>query len=688
MRFPLFFAAALFLTLPSREQNLPAPQHVRMPEGKFPIEKLRVYRDSTCDQQVRFALGEFVAALKTRYGIKIAKTSSAQTASLRYRVLHKGLALPGYGKENAENGEDAEDRREAYSIKITAEGVDIEAYAATGLYYALQTIRQMIRTQGRQTWLPFTEIADAPAIKYRGVMMDFAHGGLPRVDEIKRQLDFLATWKANQYYFYNEVSIRLNGSAGLNDHQSYSQDEIREIAAYARQRHIDLVPFVAFYGHLHDLLKKETYASLAIGNYGHELDPRKPAVTALLTDWIRQYAGLFNSPFIHVGFDETWETNRIARETDSTIDPQSLWLQQLRLVHDQLKQYGKTVLAWTDMSSYYPNILSASPPDVIPVVWEYAPDSAALYHYLDPVLKTGKRFFIQPGVSGWGHIYPATAYTYDNLDLCLREGLKHHTLGYITSVWTDAVEPSVRPSWSFMAYGCVCAWQGLPPDRKLFEQQLYEVLFDTAGTNVQRACADLGEATDLLGRCFGKNTSNMPGGTIIESWSNPFSPYYLDITRTHPAELKKVRLLCEEAENLLGQATPKTGQAFLESLRVTSRLIHYEATRFLWAEIICRRWDEAMLEKKQNHFVFYDIAYLCHGLIQDLMDEAGSLKDDYGRSWLSENMPYRENTILGRFDVEYGLWQKLLLKIIDYRIQHSAEVIAPQSFTELFHPDF
>ena len=117
-------------------------------------------------------------------------------------------------------------------------------------------------------------------------------------------------------------------------------------------------------------------------------------------------------------------------------------------------------------------------------------------------------------------------------------------------------------------------------------------------------------------------------------------------------------------------------------------LMHYEASRFLWAHVICERWDLAMLKMKKNNFVFYDIAYLCHGLIQDMMDELGTLKNDYGQAWLSENMPYRMNTILGRFDVDYGLWQKLLLKVIDYRIQHTADYVAQKSFVELFNPDF
>lgn len=689
MKHFLLTVITILVGFQSKSQNdqrlIPAPQQIKYLPGKFLLSNLSVYVGKSDDEQVIFALKNFVKETEKHSGLTIRKVPSAAAATLQYKVLHKGYELPDYNPSIGDN------RRESYTIKITVNKIYIEAYAGTGLYYALQTLRQMLELNGKASGFPLAEIADAPKLQYRGVMMDFAHGGLLRTDEIKKQIDFLATWKANQYYFYNEVSIRLEGYAGLQYKQSYTQAELKDIIAYGKERHIDVIPFVAFYGHLHDLLKNETYANLAIGNYGHELDPRKPEVAALLKKWIKQYADLFPSPFIHIGFDETWETNRISTEKEPKINAEKLWIDQLTLLSGELKKYNKTVLAWTDMTNYYPELMAKIPENVIPVIWEYSPDTTALHNFMDPVLKANKKFFIQPAVSGWGHIYPAATYTYDNIDLCLEEGIKKNTLGFITSVWTDAVEPFVRPSWSFMAYGCISAWQGSSPDRKTFEQDFYRVLFDTAGAKAQQACANLATAIEALKKCLGRNTGNMPGGTIIESWSNPFQPYYMNIVRANINALKQVRIKCEEAEHLLVEALPQVSVAdkdFMESLRVTARLMHYEATRFLWANVISQRWDEAMLGNKKNSFVFYDIGYICHGLIQDVMDELGTLRDDYSAAWLSEYMPYRKNTILGRFDVEYGLWQKLLLKLIDFRIQHPEDYVAPQSFTDTFKPDF
>jgi hypothetical protein len=243
----------------------------------------------------------------------------------------------------------------------------------------------------------------------------------------------------------------------------------------------------------------------------------------------------------------------------------------------------------------------------------------------------------------------------------------------------------------FMAYGCIGAWQGVSPDKAGFAGRYSGIVYGAAAGEVVLGMNKLAETIDHLSECMGKNTGNLPGGTIIESWSNPFSAYYLGNTRVHIEDFKRARFSSEEAITslilALGKAAPGD-TAFINSLLVSARLLHYTASRFVLAKTICDRWNDAMLGQHKNDFVYYDIAYICHGFIQDLMDEGGELKTAYAGAWLSENMPYRLNTMLGRFDVEYGLWQKLLLKVLDYRIQHAREHVADRSFEELFKPDF
>lgn len=670
-------------TAQKRPVLLPEPQSIHYGQGALSLQNLAISLSPKPAADVQFALHELTKILSERSGKGIRQRPSTNTATIRYSVKTPGQELPG--PNEAVNG----NTREHYALTISQTGIDITAQTSTGLYYAVQTIRQLIQGQGPKAFLPFVTISDQPKLAYRGVMMDFAHGGLLTVDEIKKQIDFLARWKTNQYYFYNEVSIQLNGFPTLNYKASYSQAQIRSIIAYARERHMDVIPFVNFYGHLHELIRNEKYASLAIGHYGHELDPRNPAVQTLLKAWIKQYTSLFSSPFIHVGFDETWETKRLANASPTKLDPEALYIQQLTFVSNEFKQYGKTLLAWTDMNAFYPTILTKFPADVIPVIWEYSPDTTAINNYLNPVLKAKKPFFIQPAVSGWGHIYPASDYTYENINLCLKAGLQHHTLGFITSVWTDSVEPFVRASWLFMAYGCLAAWQGTVPDKSTFVERYSAVVYPAARSDMQAAFGHLATAGQYLEKCLGKNTQSLPRGTLVESWSNPFSAYYLANTADHKADFEQVRLHTEEAQaRLIGalqQAAP-SDTSFIQSLLVSARLINYSASRFLWAKAITDRWNHGMMAQPKDDYVFYDLTYPCHSLLVDAMDETGELKQAYAQAWLSENLPYRLNTMLGRFDLDFGLWRKLHLKLLDYRIQKKTEPI--QSFERMFTPDF
>lgn len=664
---------------------LPEPQSVSYGNGAMPLGNLSVYIGPNAGPDIRFAVAELGRMVFEKTGKPIKKAATPSAATFSFFVTQKGRELP-----EASNMSVADDR-ENYTISISTAKVHVNAATSTGLYYAVQTIRQLVTKANGTTALPVVQISDSPKLKYRGVMMDFAHGGLLTVEEIKRQIDFLARWKTNQYYFYNEVSIELKGHPTVAFRAGYTQKQIREIIAYGKERHMDVIPFLNLYGHLHELLRNETYADLAIGRYGHELDPRKPEVNAMLSDWIRQYSELFPSPFIHVGFDETWETKRIADDQDIRINSEQLWLQQLSFVQNELKKYGRTVLAWTDMNNYYPEIIRKIPAEVVPVIWEYKPDTVEINRYLNPVLRERKPFFIQPAVSGWGHIYPDEDYTYDNIDLCLKAGIKNNTLGFIHSVWTDPVEPFVRASWLFMAYGCIGAWQGKVPEKAGFSRQYSEVMYPDIAAEMTETFDNLAKSGDYLDKCLGRNTAGMPRGTIIESWSNPFLAYYLKNTAEHADDFRSARKHSEKAQASLIAALAHCQAAdtsMLNSLFTTARLISYSAMRFLWAKTICDRWNDAMLGKKKNDFVVYDITHLCHGLIIDTMDENGELKTDYTRSWQSEYMPYRMNTISGRFDVEFGLWQKLFLKVIDFRIENQPEHVATQRFEDLFKPDF
>ncbi len=169
---------------------LPQPQRVQYGPGHLSLDNLSIDMAEPAAPEDRFAAKELAAALKARAG---------QTRRLVLRRTGPVGALP---EKNEQPGRDS---RESYQIRITPAGGEVQARTSAGLFYAVQTVKQLV--EGRT--LPEVEIEDWPSLAYRGVMMDLSHGPLPTEDEIKRQIDFLARWKGNQYYFYSELSIEL-----------------------------------------------------------------------------------------------------------------------------------------------------------------------------------------------------------------------------------------------------------------------------------------------------------------------------------------------------------------------------------------------------------------------------------------------------------------------------------------------
>ena len=677
------FSCFLFILLLSNlllnAQNpvlLPAPQKITWGNNKFPLSEARLLLPKDMPASEQKNIMNFTGYVQKLTGISLNtvynELSDKPCIFLTSDHTAPALALPGE-KSGSQS-------RESYRISVNANKIMVTAKSDAALFYALQTLRQLIVDDDNNSYIPEVEIEDFPAFPYRGVMMDFSHGGLPTEQEIKNQIDFLSRWKMNQYYFYNEVSIEMKGYPLINYNACYSQEQIKRIIAYGKESHMDVIPFVNFYGHLHELLRVEKYSGLGIGKYGHDLDPRNPGVQILLNDWIKQYADLFPTPFIHVGFDETWETERMTIE-DPSIKPKALYLDQLNFVTKALQEYGKTVMVWTDISNNYPDIISEFPKGLIPVIWEYSDKPAPFQKWFKPVQKEKLPFFVQSAVDSWGNVYPAAEYTMNNIDLCLKACREEKAIGYITSVWTDAVQPLLRNTWLFMAYGSVGAWQKDNPDRDTFIDDYCTIMFPEASGSFSTAYKKMAESESYLAKSLGRHT-------LAEMWADPFSEYHLNHTKEHLDDYKKARLAAEDAQEALYNAL-KSGIAdssFIRTMLFNSRLLNYTATRFIWARTIVDRWNWIYSQDpgtKKDNLRPYDLNYSTHGMTVDMLDFCTELKEEYREAWLAENMTYRMGTILGRFDTEYLIWRDMYTKIRDFGNRNNINN-SKEKFEDLF----
>jgi hexosaminidase len=288
---------------------------------------------------------------------------------------------------------------EGYRLSIGADGVRIRAAKAAGAFYGVVSLLQLLETdsgfnadsKSRLDW-PCLEIEDQPRFPWRGLMLDCARYFYP-VEKVLSFIDLLAMHKFNVFHWHltedqgwrieikafpklTEVGAwrsetvfghnHLNGPGdGIRHGGFYSQQDIREIVAYAAQRHITVVPEIELPGHAQAALA--SYPNLGCStqpldvstNWGihkNVFNAGKEEVFDFLEQVLDEVLELFPSKYIHIGGDECpkdqWKTDplcqqRIRNENLADEDELQSWF--IRRIEKFLNQRGRTLIGWDEI---------------------------------------------------------------------------------------------------------------------------------------------------------------------------------------------------------------------------------------------------------------------------------------------------------------------------------------------------
>jgi hexosaminidase len=558
--------------------------------------------------------------------------------------------------------------REAYRISIGKEQASITAGSSAGLFYGVQTVRQLIEGIGGLAVLPECEVVDWPSMAYRGFMMDMSHAQLPLVEEIKRQIDFLSRWKANQYLFYSEASIELEGYPLLMANARFSREQVGEIIEYARERHIDVIPNMELYGHLHDLFRLEHYADMAVVPHGGEFSPDDPRVEPLLEDWITQIAGLFPSSFFHIGFDETWLIEKEARKIN--LPAETLYLKMLNQTTGMVEEQGKVPLIWADMLQKYPTIIPKISEEAIVVPWHYFPREETDYdRLLGPFAEAGIPMIVQSALINWNWVYPAFEISFENTDLLIRVGRKYKAVGFINSGWTDDTQTIMRMSWPDLAYGSAASWQGIPMDRENFFYDYSRIQYpEEVAELIGQALQSLTEAESMIRKAL--------GNTDPALFANPFTNKSIRNIDQHKQLLRDGRLAAEAAQIHLRKALEyRKDTITLFAMLTGARILDYLALKYIYAGEIADFWkqlDEAVDKDEMRRWMHMEVSFKYHTRTSDMLDAVIELKEMYQKSWLNEYSTFRLGVGLGKYDLEFQYWLKLQRRLDEIRSQYKA----------------
>ena len=190
---------------------------------------------------------------------------------------------------------------EAYRIAVDQQGIRIEAKTSAGIFYALQTLRQL---GGQNGQLPYCSMTDYPSFRWRGYLVDVGRN-FQSMDVLKEQVDIMARYKLNVFHFHftEDIAWRLASKnyPGLTDSSNmdrwrgkyYTIDEMQELIRYCHDRHIQLVPEIDMPGH-----------SAAFRRY-FKTDMQSDSGLAVLQELVKEFAVTYPElPYLHIGGDE------------------------------------------------------------------------------------------------------------------------------------------------------------------------------------------------------------------------------------------------------------------------------------------------------------------------------------------------------------------------------------------------
>jgi hexosaminidase len=319
---------------------VPRPAQVTPQAGRFALTG----RTAIWTDQASAAVGRQLAGyLEPATGLALAVRTAPAAPPAGAIVLRRDASLARLGPEG-------------YLLDVRPDGVTARAPAEAGLFYAVQTIRQLLPPDvfrdapagaAPAAWtLPAVRIEDAPRFRWRGAMLDAARHFMPK-EFVKKYVDLLALHKLNTFHWHltddqgwrieikkyprlTEVgSRRARTVVGRSRGDStrwvydsvphggyYTQDDVREVVAYARARHVTVVPEIEMPGHA--VAAIAAYPELGVtgrptavsGRWGvfNNIFNAEPGTVAFLQDVLAEVLTLFPGQYVHVGGDEADKT--------------------------------------------------------------------------------------------------------------------------------------------------------------------------------------------------------------------------------------------------------------------------------------------------------------------------------------------------------------------------------------------
>lgn len=467
---------------------IPKPVNLEMSTGRFLINQdTKIYAAEELSTEADFLAGMLASASGAE--IAIEDTQGDEERGIYLRLV------------------DSVESEEGYVLNVDYEKITVTARTPKGVFYGLQTLRQLMPAETETTsvselTIPAVSIKDEPRYSYRGMHLDVARHMFP-VEFIKTYIDLIAMHKMNTFHWHltedqgwrieikqypkltevgsvrKETMVEKNFDPYVGDGEEYggfyTQEEVKDIVAYAQEKHITIIPEIELPGHSLAALAAYPEFGNDTGPYEvatswgvfHQIYAPKEETFEFLENILTEVMELFPSEYIHIGGDEApkteWEQSAQAQEVikrEGLKDEHELQSYFIQRIEKFLNSNGRQIIGWDEI------LEGGLAPNATVMSWRGIDGGiAAAKQKHDVVMTPNSHLYFdhyqadpksEPlaigGFSPVEHVY-----SYDPTPEELSEEEAKHILGAQANVWTeymrssDYVEYMILPRMSALA---------------------------------------------------------------------------------------------------------------------------------------------------------------------------------------------------------------------------------------------
>lgn len=539
---------------------------------------------------------------------------------------------------------------QAYQLTISAQGAVVVAESAAGLFYGVQTLRQLVRLHAPA--LPQVYIDDRPALAERGVMLDVCRAKVPTLATLLELVEKLSFFKINQFQMHNEQAFYFphHPDIGANGAR-LTNEEILELDAHCRRHHIELVPNLQSFGHMQNILSLPQYRHLAETEMCWSIAPTEEGYR-FLDELYGDFLPAFSSRQLNINCDETYDLGQGRSEARcAQIGPGRLYLEHILRVRELAARHGKRLQMWGDILLQHPEVIDDLPQDITLLDWHY--EAEETYPSVALFAQQGRRFLVCPGTSSWNTLFPRIDNANSNIRTLAREGAAYGASGLLNTDWGDHghYQPLGQSFYGY-AFGAEQAWTGGQTPDDVFDPAFGRLFFGPEqGEAVVRAIRQLG-AVNLLPGLARPNASF----SVYALFDEPLNG--MTIEGLPPESLQGMRQAGAEAEAAFNAAAPGNREALtLREMAFSARLMAEAGEKVALSQRIRADWQSIAASVLKKEDALAEIDQWLAALDQH-WEKMLRLRAEFIEIWQARAKPggigqalqnYRD--VLARFDV-------------------------------------